>query len=362
MIKRLLPLLLASAFAAPAWSQSEPAPQVSANAGRTDLGDHQLPVEQPGPAAGVPAEAEASDTQEKVVVVGQRPGPGLWKVSKGDNVLWVFGTYGPLPTKMHWRSHEVESILAKSQEVLAPPSATPKLGLFQMAKMVPHAFGLMKNPDGKTLKDVLPADVYARWELMKKQYMPGKDDVERQRPLFAAERLYSAALYKAGLTSKNEVSSDIEKLVKKSKIKVTRTEVELAVENPAGLMKAFKKSPMEDAACLSKTMDRIEMDMEVLKVRANAWSKGDVGEIRKLNFTDRRGPCKDAMMSNPVFREGIKVDDMESRMREAWLAAAENALARNASTFAILSIREMLDSKGMLAALEAKGYQVESPE
>src|SRR5450830_55092 len=48
---------------------------------------------------------------EKVLVVGQRPGPGLWKVSRDEHVLWVFGTYTPLPAKMEWRSQEVESII-----------------------------------------------------------------------------------------------------------------------------------------------------------------------------------------------------------------------------------------------------------
>lgn len=35
-----------------------------------------------------------------VVVEGRRPGPGVWKVSKDGHVMWVFGTYSPLPQKM----------------------------------------------------------------------------------------------------------------------------------------------------------------------------------------------------------------------------------------------------------------------
>ena len=32
---------------------------------------------------------------EAMVVRGQQPGPGLWKVSKGDHVLWILGTLSP---------------------------------------------------------------------------------------------------------------------------------------------------------------------------------------------------------------------------------------------------------------------------
>ena len=49
-------------------------------------------------------------------------------------------------------------------------------------------------------------------------------------------------------------------------------------------------------------------------------------------------------------------------MLEAWLAAAEKALAANASTFALLPLKNILDSKGFVAALAAKGYLVEKPE
>ena len=339
MIKHLLPLMLAGSLAAPAWSQTEP----------------------PAPAEAPAATEAAAEPQEKIVVLGQRPGPGLWKVSKGDNVLWVFGTYGPLPPKVQWRAHEVEAILARSQEVLAAPSASPKLGVFQIAKMIPHAFGLQKNPDGKTLKEVLPPDVYARWELMRSQYLGDKAD-EHMRPFFAAERLYGAGLFKAGLTTKSEVSDAIWKMIKKSKVKVVSSEISMEIDDPAALLKTFKKTPMEDAACLSKTMDRLELDMDVLKIRANAWTKGDVAEIRKLNFTDREGACKDAIMGNPLFRERMKIDEMEVRMREAWLASAEKALANNASTFAMLSIKQLIDPKGVIATLQARGYQVDTPD
>lgn len=343
MMKCLLPFMLAAACAVPAWAQ------VAAPAA-------------PGPDAAPPTEAaEPAEPQERIVVAGQRPGPGLWKVSKGDKVMWIFGTYGPLPEKMTWRSQQVEAIIAGSQEFIAAPSASPKLGVFQMARMLPHALGAMKNPDGKTLKDVLPGAVYTRWELMRKDYLKDKD-LERVRPLFAAEELYGAGLARAGLTTKNEVSKQLYKLIEKNKLKRTTPGIQFDVDDPVALLKSFKQAPMDDVACLSKTMDRLESDMDGLRVRANAWSKGDIDEIRKLNFVDREGACNGALTSNPVIRAGMHMDAVEARMRETWLAAAEQALAANASTFAILPIKHMLDPKGLVAALQARGYQVSTPD
>jgi hypothetical protein len=53
---------------------------------------------------------------------------------------------------------------------------------------------------------------------------------------------------------------------------------------------------------------------------------------------------------------------MEARMGAAWLAAAEKSLAVNRSTFAVLPIKRILDPKGVIAELQAKGYVVEAPE
>lgn len=58
-----------------------------------------------------------------VVVNGVTPGPALWKVSRGDHVLWILGVAAPLPKKVKWNSAEVERIIARSQEVIGPVKA-----------------------------------------------------------------------------------------------------------------------------------------------------------------------------------------------------------------------------------------------
>src|SRR5262245_41645988 len=57
---------------------------------------------------------------DAVVVTGEQPGPGLWKVSKGDHVLWILGTPSVLPKDVIWRPAEVESTIATSQAFLMP--------------------------------------------------------------------------------------------------------------------------------------------------------------------------------------------------------------------------------------------------
>ena len=312
------------------------------------------------PAAALPAaNDEAPAAPEQILVVGQKPGPGMWKVAKGDHVLWIFGTYSPLPVKMDWRSHEVEAVIKRSQEYLAPPVSKVEASYFQMALALPSLIGVNKNPDDALLRDVLPAEVYARWLPLKEKYLP--KNKERDRPIFVANELSSAALKQAGLTSSTDVRKQVEKLVDQHKLKVTKTVNELKIDNPRQLIKDFKKSQLDDVACFSNTLKRLETDIDAMRVRANAWAKGDIDAIRKLDFNEQES-CSNAIRNSAVLRDHPAFQGAEERHRAMWLANAEAALAKNSSTFAVLSMKDLLDPKGLMAMLAAKGYTVEQPE
>src|ERR1700756_1995947 len=85
--------ILALAFALPVCAQDAPAP---------------------------PASTSQVTNLEAVTVSGEQPGPGLWRISKGDHVMWVLGTLSPLPDRMQWKTNDVEQTIASSQEVLGP--------------------------------------------------------------------------------------------------------------------------------------------------------------------------------------------------------------------------------------------------
>lgn len=306
------------------------------------------------------AAEDAPAVPEQILVVGQKPGPGMWKVSKDGHVLWIFGTYSPLPVRMDWRSHEVDTVIRNSQEFLAAPGAKLDLPIFATALALPQLIGINKNPDGATLREVLPPEVYARWLPLKQKYLPKNN--ERDRPILVANELFGAAMKQAGLTTSVDVRKQIETMVEAKKVKVTRSTVDVRIDNPRALLKEIKKAPLEDVACFSDTLTRLETDIDAMRLRANAWARGDIAGIRKLDFVDHGESCANVMRNNAALREHPAFKEAEPRMRALWLANAESALAKNASTFALLSIKDILDPKGLVAALAAKGYAVEQPE
>ncbi|TXF98714.1 TraB/GumN family protein [Massilia arenae] len=343
MNKLAVPAFCICMLAAPAWAQSEDV-AVTAQAAVDAL------------------ETAAEPVPEQIHVVAQRPGPGMWKVSKGEHVLWVFGMYGPVPQDMQWRSQQVENVIRNSQEYLSPPTASANPGFFKSITLLPSMIGMRKNPDGATLRDVMPAEDYARWTALKAKYLPENDDVERERPIFAAEVLSNAARKQAGLVDSYTVRKPLLDLVKKAKLKETASTFQLPMDNARTVLKNFKKSTLGDAACLTRTMATLEQDLEAASRRANAWAKGDVDEMRKLDFATREEACFGALMNSAAFDAEPEFKNMKARADAMWIASAEKALAANASTFAVLKIESIFDPKGVIAALAAKGYTVEQPD
>jgi hypothetical protein len=330
---------------------------------------------QPEPASAAPvagAVAAAQQTADQpapetvaaqILVSGKRPGPGLWKVSKGEHVMWVFGLYSPLPHKMEWDAGRVERLVAQSQEVLTPPGVSVGTdSFFGTLAALPAMIGMKKNPDGATLHDMLPADVYVRWQALKSKYIGNDDDVERYRPLFAADELMEAGLKKTGLTKSFEVRKQIEKIAKKNDVKLTDASVHIAIDNPRRALKEFKQSQIEDTACFVKTLERFESDIDAMRARGNAWANGNIAEIRNLDYAEREDACNSAVFNGSFARNNPQMQNLPERRRTAWLKAVDSALEKNKATFAMLAMSDILGPKSYLALLQDKGYTVESPK
>ena len=300
---------------------------------------------------------------ETVVVSGVQPGPGLWKVSKGDHVMWILGTLTPLPKRMEWQSAEAERVIAASQEVLSAPypKVETGIGMFRAMFMLPTLLKAPKIPDDKTLRDVVPAPQYARWQALKARYIGSDRGVERMRPVFAAMELYEKAIEKSGMVQTGVVWPVVKKAAKKHRIKITEPVLTIRIKDAKNAAKEFAKGVVNDSDCFDKTLDRIEGDIGNMAARANAWAVGDVAALRDLPAQNQFTACTAALTETEVARKQ-GMHDLPAQLRAVWLKTAETSLGNNASTFAVLPISLMLAPNGYLDALRAKGYTVQAPD
>lgn len=313
---------------------------------------------------GMPAQPSRGDIRDldTMVVNGVVSGPPMWKVTHGNHVMWVLGTQSPMPKKMQWSSREVEAAVNDSQEVIWAPmiGVQVKAGFFGSLMLMPKLIGMRKNPDGKSLQDQLPPDIYARWLVLKDAYIGFDWGIDDYRPVFAAQKLWEEALDSVGLTRSSVVVPVVQRLVKEQAIKTTSPRSLLVIDDARAAIGEFRESSLDDIACFSKTLLRLETDLRPMQARADAWAVGDIEALRDLPYTDHEDACQTAMMQAEVVQQRLD-RNLTAEAEQQWFDAVDSALAKNASTFALLPMSELLKPDGYMARLQAKGYTVESP-
>lgn len=299
---------------------------------------------------------------DAILVAGRQPGPGLWKVRSGERTMWILGTQSPLPKRMEWDSANVQRRVGESQELLMPPTVQldADVGFFRGLTLLPSVLRARKNPDGKTLREVVPADQYARWTVLQHRYI-GKDrDIEEWRPLFAAIVLYEKAITQRGMVDETPVPDTVRKAAKRSKVKITVPSLKIKIADLKASLREFSHETLNDQECFRGTIDRIETDLDTMVLRANAWAEGDIEALRNLPYLNQFIACSEALTDNAIARKH-GMQDLQARIDNEWMAVAERALRENTTTFAVLPMSDLLQPDGLLQRLVAKGYMVEEP-
>jgi hypothetical protein len=268
------------------------------------------------------------------------------------------------------------------------------IGFFKIVGLLtlaPSAYkAVTKNPDNKTLKDVLPPEVYERWRVLKTAYAPHDDDLERSRPSFAMEKLeemigVSLGQQPVGKPGEQNVSAQprplppgpalrplVDKAAKKHKVKIRTSpgvEHKVEIKNARGMLKVFGAFSLVDVKCVTQKLEYLERKIEYMKQKAagTAQEKAparvpDCSEGNLLEEKLRSGEVPDtAGILKTIDNMGRQVKLSNERLDAEWIAAAEVALAKNKSTFAMLPASRLKNPTGQLAKLRELGYEVEEP-
>lgn len=301
-----------------------------------------------------PADAAAEELDE-VEASGERPGPGLWKVSLGEHSLYVLATLTPLPRRMTWRSQEVERVLAQAQQfVPARTSVDVKVGPIKALRLYAQWRRSRQNADGATLVQVLPPDLYARYAVLRDRYAPRDSGLESRRPIVAAAMLYEKSVEAMQLRLSDEVDISLRRLARRQRVPIA--DIEQRLEDPsAALADLATISPEAERACFAATIERLETDLESMRRRAQAWAVGDVAALRTQSGVDQEAACWGAVYSAP------RLADFARKLDELWFRTVLDSLERNAVTLAAVPIRRLLERGGVLDRLRARGAVIVEP-
>ncbi|MGC1520342.1 MAG: TraB/GumN family protein [Steroidobacteraceae bacterium] len=296
------------------------------------------------------AQQTPAQVLDEIVVTGERTGPGMWHVHRGAAQLWILGSMSPLPKDITWRSKQVEQVLNTTNQVLVQKPF--EIGIARILWILITDRNLLMVGGGKRLKDVLPADLYARFAAQRSKYTDDPKKWERFRPLVAAAFLQQAAFHKAGLSTRVDLGAAMRTLAKKHDVRLE----EVKIAGVRDVLDALKTMPpATENACVAASLVTVESGLPRLVDRAQAWAGGNVERIAQLREPAEVDACRAALDAE------TSAADLIARMRRTWLGTFEKYLQDDGVTVAVVNIDMLLEPGGLLDELRAKGYQIDAP-
>lgn len=300
-------------------------------------------------------------TLAPVVVTGELPGPALWKVSKGNHVMWILGLVTPVPRDMRWKFTPLEKRIAASQAVLKPPGLEiGVVGSSASKTLTSSMMSLKYNPDGERLEHVLEPVLYRRWRMQKDRYLFDDTSIDQMRPIFASRKLYDAVLRQAGLVEQTHIEKTVYDAADHYDVKIIDPAYQLALGDPHAAIGTLKNDDMDDQYCLSMVLNAIEHDLTQTTLRANAWATGDLVGLKATLMEAQEDACLSGIDTSS-FAKALGLSNMQQHIDQSWIEYAEQALAQNKQTVALLPMEQLFMPNGYLSTLRADGYTVQAP-
>jgi uncharacterized protein YbaP (TraB family) len=287
---------------------------------------------------------------DELVVTGERTGPGMWHVRHDAAQVWILGSMSPLPKGITWRATQVENVLDGASQVLVQKPFD--IGIARILWLLITERSVLMVRGGKRLKDVLPADLHARFAAQRAKYTDDPDKWERFRPLIAAAFLQQAAFHQVGLSTRLDLGAAVRALAKKRRVRVE----EIKIAGVGDVMDALKSlPPATERICVDASLVTVERDLPRLLDRAQAWASGNLERIEKLREPAEVDACRAALDT------GVGAADLIARIRRTWLGTIEKYLQGAGVTLVVVNMDLLLEPGGLLDQLREKGYQVDAP-
>jgi uncharacterized protein YbaP (TraB family) len=283
---------------------------------------------------------------EQVVVSATRPGPALWHVAANGSDVWILGTVSPMPKDLQWNTREIESIVQGANIVYLPPELTA--GFFEVSWFLITDLGSLKQPNGHTLRESLPAELRARFDAELIRLKKDGDVDENYLAAIAALDIENESHTRLGLDGK-ETGERIAKIARTADVATSRLG---SFEAMPVIRKIHELSPDAEHACLADALDDIDSQTLHADAAARAWAVGDVAGV-KANYTEPR-----------VYRCFDPIDDFATDRKQVIdnaLHAVDAALAKPGKSLIVFGMGPLLGKDGLLERLRQRGIAVTAP-
>ncbi len=286
--------------------------------------------------------AQQPPEENAIVVTAQRSGAPMWTIDTPTGTVILVGDLRAIPKATPWEPARLEEATRQADRVIL--GAKPRISPGDIFRLVFISDKLTKLPKKTEASDYLDD---AQWARLSALGTAHKEDYSRQSFFFTGFRMLRNEL-RFNRNTTDEPSDVVRKAADKAKVPTTRA----AVLRGKDIIDSLSETPPEaHIPCLTAAMDAVEAGPDIVEQRAADWRRYDIPAVMANPLEAALGHCWP-----------WSDDTLGSELRTIWVDNIAQASTASGTTLAVVPLRVLAESGGVLDQLDARGFDIAGPE
>ncbi len=290
----------------------------------------------------VAAASQVPSPENEIVVTAKRSGAPMWTIDTPTGTVLLVGEIAGVPKITPWQPDMLEEAAAEADRVIL--RAKPKFSAGDIFRMIFAGGKITKLPDGTTAAQYLSTEQRDRLARLEAQY---DIDYDRRSFLMTSFDLLARRLDFDDDTTKDPTDI-VKKAAKRADIPVLRPERFRGEDLLDDLAEA---DPASHIPCLEAAMAATEAGQTIIEARGEAWRSFKIKAVMDNPLEIALGTCWP-----------WADDDIGTEIRDQWTGMLAEAAQEKGVTLAVVPLRVLAESGGVLDQLEQRGFAVYGPD
>jgi hypothetical protein len=293
-----------------------------------------------------PAAASSGEDQaEEILVIGRRSGAPMWRVTGDETTIILVGAIQGVSKTTKWDPESLTEALRRADRVMYPQAQAYTVGSpFKVIGWFAKWKDMGSLPKTQSLEQFVAPEHMQRLAALHAAGVAQKDYL-RRHPLHLANDLRDEANGK--IEFGRSAAEYVSKAIKQHKLKVAVDPIPRSKAKPV-VKDLFATEPQEHVPCLVAAIAAAEAGPAAVQARSDAWAARRVAEVVASPIDKVATACW------PGSTLGTPKEDVLDQMKQL--------LAEKQLTVAVLNLRMLAETDGILDGLAAAGYDIQGPE
>lgn len=288
------------------------------------------------------AAQDPAPTENSIVVSAQRSGAPMWIIDTPTGTIILVGEIRAIPKTTPWQPDRLSDATAAADRVIL--GARPKVSPGDVFRLIFAGGKFTKLPDKTVASDYLAAEQWARLQALGTAH---DEDYSRSSFLLTSFQLLSKEL-RFNRDTGDDTTDVVRKAADKANVPTTRA----ATLRGEDLLDNLAEAPPEThIPCLTAAMEALEAGPDIVEKRGADWRRYDIP----------------AVMANPLEKALGKCwpwadEQVGGELRTIWVDRIAEAATAKGTTLAVVPLRVLAESGGVLDQLALRGFDIAGPE